>query len=78
VFRAKTRPVMQSSASLSYPKVFACILLSQTDRLRMYGFPDAVVRIIHDTISQHWPRGIQQQGPFQGTWEWKLRGVVYI
>jgi hypothetical protein len=44
----------------------------------MYGFPEPVVQAVQDTISHAWSKGIQQQGPYQGTWEWKLRGAIGI
>jgi hypothetical protein len=58
-----------------YPNVFACIILSSTDMLRIYGFSELVKQAIDATISRFWTRGVQEQGAREETWQWKLRGA---
>jgi hypothetical protein len=58
-----------------YPNVFACIILSSMDMLRIYGFSEPVKQAIDATISRFWTRGVQEQGAREETWQWKLRGA---
>jgi hypothetical protein len=75
---------LSSSATMShhhdpppaYPNVFACVILSQRDLLRIYGFLESIKEALNATIVRCWSRGIQEQRRRDGTWEWKLRGAL--
>ncbi|KAH8930468.1 hypothetical protein BT69DRAFT_1210360 [Atractiella rhizophila] len=63
-----------SGAPPPYPAVFACVLLSSTDKLRLCGFTKDTINAVNETVKRAWGRGIQRQGLYEGTWEWKLSG----
>lgn len=57
------------------PSIFAALLLSRTDRIRIIGFPPNVTPALNEAIQRAWPVGVQQAGPYdQVSYEWKLRG----
>ncbi|KAK4685354.1 hypothetical protein P7C73_g4804, partial [Tremellales sp. Uapishka_1] len=53
---------------------FACVLLSKTDRLRMCNFPPEVCAYVGETVRRIWLAGIQREGDYEGTHEFKLSG----
>jgi hypothetical protein len=57
-----------------YPAVFACVLLSSTDKLRLWGFSQDTINAVNTAVQQSWPKGVQKHGEFEGTWEWKFSG----
>ena len=65
---------MPSGPPPAYPAVYACILLSRSDRLRLCGFPESVIGPVNDAVSRVWTAGIQRQGMYEGTYEWKFKG----
>lgn len=54
---------------------FAALLLSRSDRIRIMGFPPAVIGPLDEAIRRVWVLGIQNAGPYDSmSYEWKLSG----
>ncbi|KAK5115551.1 hypothetical protein LTR62_001210 [Meristemomyces frigidus] len=66
----------ECSASLPTPSTFASVSLHMSDRLRFLQLPRPVIAQIRSRIShpEIWPRGIQEERQYHGSWEIKLRG----
>lgn len=62
-------------AGPSHAPLYACILLSRDDRIRLLNFPPHVTDLVRQTLAVAWPVGLQADGPYgPGTHEFKLRG----
>jgi len=53
---------------------FACVSLNMTDRLRLIGFPPLIIDSIREAINSSWPKGIQSERDYYGSYEYKLNG----
>jgi hypothetical protein len=56
---------------------FASLSLHQYDRLRMLQFPESDILALKDIIKKHWPRGLQEERKYGGSYEYKLRGYPW-
>jgi hypothetical protein len=52
----------------------ACLTLNRTDRLRLIRFPASIIDIVRQTILSSWPRGLKNEKPYAGSYEFKLNG----
>jgi len=72
--------MQQAPMGNSYPPtsqfrtVFASLSLHMSDRVRLLGFPNAVIDQIRQIIPQSWPKGIQAERPYEASHEFKLYG----
>jgi hypothetical protein len=73
----KQSPSVPLGPPPAYPAVFACVLLSKRDRLRLCGFPENVIAPVNEAIVRVWQAGVQKQGLYEGTYEWKLAGELH-
>ena len=55
----------------------ACLTLNWTDRIRLIQFPAPIIDIIRQTIQTSWHRGIQNEKPYAGAYEFKLSGYPW-
>ncbi|THU83099.1 hypothetical protein K435DRAFT_724898 [Dendrothele bispora CBS 962.96] len=53
---------------------FACMCMSQFDKLRFIRFNDQELQAIRTTISTSWYKGIQAEQNYYGSYEFKLKG----
>lgn len=53
---------------------FASLSLHNTDRVRLMSFPIEIQNAIRQSIVSTWPKGIQKEGDYAGSWEFKLSG----
>ncbi|KAJ7807346.1 hypothetical protein B0H14DRAFT_2873329 [Mycena olivaceomarginata] len=56
---------------------FASVSLHMGDRLRLLGFGRDIRDLMRNTITSHWPRGLQSESPYHGAHEFKLRGYPW-
>ncbi|BGP42780.1 hypothetical protein JCM10449v2_006792 [Rhodotorula kratochvilovae] len=66
-----------SYASPSQPLApsYAALHLARSDRVRLIGFPDAVVQPVQMAIQNVWAPGVQKMGPYDASsYEFKLKG----
>lgn len=53
---------------------FASVSLHMSDRVRLLQLPMEQRDAIRNTIKQTWPRGIQNERDYHGSWEFKMSG----
>lgn len=68
-------PPAYDPAQVGPSGTFACLMLSQTDRVRILDFSPDVTDVVRWTIRTVWPGGIQKEAPYgRGCVEFKLPG----
>ncbi|CAJ2502280.1 Uu.00g096740.m01.CDS01 [Anthostomella pinea] len=64
----------QSGGSVVRAAPFASLSMHSFDRLRLLGFPSEIQQLVRQTLQAHWPRGVQEERPYGGSYEFKLKG----
>lgn len=75
--RLSMPPSAQAQAGPSNAALYACIMLSSTDRMRLVNFPPHVTEIVRHALSVAWPIGLQIDAPVNmgvRCHEFKLKG----
>lgn len=67
--------ILPSSSGSHY---HACIVLTDTDRIRLIQFPIEIIDLIRQSIISHWSRGIQKEDPHPFFHDFKLRGNPWL
>jgi hypothetical protein len=52
----------------------ACLTLNWNDRLRLIRFPEPIIDTVRQAILTSWHRGLQNERPYAGAYEFKLSG----
>lgn len=80
-YSEKSGPPQQSQPSdapapsyTPFRTTFACMSLHRSDRIRMMQFPPEDISAIRDIIKRSWSKGLQAQGPYSASYEFKLYG----
>jgi hypothetical protein len=60
--------------STAFQTRFASVSLHMEDRLRFLNFPEHVLGMCRYAVQSSWKRGIQSEGDYGGSWEFKLQG----
>jgi len=64
-----------SSRAPATSALYACVLLSSSDRLRFLNFPANIPNVVQGILQHAWPPGIQQRFQLEyGGMEFKLKG----
>lgn len=66
------------STSTPFRSNFASVSLHMGDRIRFLQLPDEVVVAIRSRVKDAWPRGIQDERNYYGSWELKMRGNPWM
>jgi hypothetical protein len=61
------------SSSVYHP-TYACVTMNESDRLRFIQFSKEEVDALRNVIASAWPKGIQEERNYHGSWEFKLKG----
>lgn len=70
--------VILSSRTSLLTALLSTVTMNQSDRLRLIRFTDRETTLLRQSISANWPKGIQDERVYHGSYEFKLKGSPFF